>query len=100
MNNLPNLSDLKVFCVVAKRKSFVASADELGASPAYVSKRINLLENNNWAIKLINLQITLIIIFLLSIILKKFLYYGNFSNSKNLIIFGIYLLLESNSTFI
>ena len=53
---------------------------------------INLLENNNWAIKLINLQITLIIIFLLSIILKKFLYYENFSNSKNLIIFGIYLL--------
>ena len=53
---------------------------------------INLLENNNWAIRLINLQITLIIIFLLSIILKKFLYYGNFSNSKNLIIFGIYLL--------
>ncbi|WOE31722.1 MULTISPECIES: LysR substrate-binding domain-containing protein [unclassified Acinetobacter] len=46
MNNLPNLSDLKVFCVVAKRKSFVASADELGASPAYVSKRINILENN------------------------------------------------------
>ena len=53
---------------------------------------INLLENNNWAIRLINLQITLIILFLLSIILKKFLYYGNFSNSKNLIIFGIYLL--------
>ena len=53
---------------------------------------INLLENNNWAIRLINLQITLIIIFLLSIILKKFLYYENFSNSKNLIIFGIYLL--------
>lgn len=46
MNNLPHLSDLKVFCVVAKRKSFVASADELGASPAYVSKRINILENN------------------------------------------------------
>ena len=46
MNNLPNLSDLKVFCVVAKRKSFVASADELGSSPAYVSKRINILENN------------------------------------------------------
>lgn len=46
MNNLPNLSDLKVFCVVAKRKSFVASADELNVSPAYVSKRINILENN------------------------------------------------------
>ncbi len=46
MNNLPSLSDLKVFCIVAKRKSFVASADELNASPAYVSKRINILENN------------------------------------------------------
>lgn len=46
MNNLPNMSDLKVFCIVAKRKSFVASADELGSSPAYISKRINILENN------------------------------------------------------
>lgn len=44
MNNLPHLSDLKVFCIVAKRKSFVASADEIGSSPAYVSKRINILE--------------------------------------------------------
>lgn len=46
MNNLPNLSDLKVFCTVAKRKSFVESAEELGVSPAFISKRINILENN------------------------------------------------------
>ena len=46
MNNLPNLSDFKVFCVVAKRRSFVESAEELGSSPAYVSKRINILETN------------------------------------------------------
>lgn len=46
MNNLPNLSDLKVFCIIAKRKSFVESAEELGVSPAYISKRINILEKN------------------------------------------------------
>lgn len=46
MNNLPNLSDFKVFCVVAKRRSFVESAEELGTSPAYISKRINILETN------------------------------------------------------
>ncbi|RCT99956.1 LysR family transcriptional regulator, partial [Acinetobacter baumannii] len=45
MNNLPNLSDLKVFCTVAKLKSFVESAEELGTSPAFISKRINILEN-------------------------------------------------------
>lgn len=46
MNNLPNLSDLKVFCIIAKLKSFVESAEELGVSPAYISKRINILETN------------------------------------------------------
>jgi len=46
VNNLPNLSDLKVFCVIAKRKSFVESAEELGVSPAYISKRINILETS------------------------------------------------------
>lgn len=45
MNNLPSLSDLNVFYTVAKKKSFTAAADELGASPAYVSKRIRILEN-------------------------------------------------------
>lgn len=44
MNNLPNLTDLNVFYIVAKKKSFAAAADELNASPAYVSKRIRILE--------------------------------------------------------
>ncbi len=44
MNNLPNLTDLNVFYIVAKKKSFTAAADELNASPAYVSKRIRILE--------------------------------------------------------
>lgn len=45
MNNLPGLSDLNVFYTVAKNKSFTATADELNSSPAYVSKRIRILEN-------------------------------------------------------
>ena len=36
--------DLRVFCVVVRKASFVAAADDLGASAAYVSKRIRLLE--------------------------------------------------------
>ena len=46
MNNLPPLEDLRVFCLVARRASFVAAAEELGSSPAYVSKRIKLLEQS------------------------------------------------------
>jgi len=44
--NNPSLSndDLRVFCVVVRKASFVAAADDLGASAAYVSKRIRLLE--------------------------------------------------------
>lgn len=45
MNTLPLLEDLRLFCVVARKSSFVDSAKELGASPAYVSKRIALLES-------------------------------------------------------
>lgn len=44
MNNLPPLEDLRVFCLVAQRASFVAAAEELGSSPAYVSKRVKALE--------------------------------------------------------
>lgn len=44
MNNLPPLEDLRVFCLVAQRASFVAVAEELGSSPAYVSKRVKALE--------------------------------------------------------
>lgn len=45
MNNLPNPDDLRVFATVVRKASFSAAADELGASPAYVSKRIRLLED-------------------------------------------------------
>lgn len=44
MNNQWDLIDLRVFCQVARRSSFVAAASELGISPAYVSKRISDLE--------------------------------------------------------
>lgn len=44
MNNLPPLDDLRLFCFVVRNSSFLATATELGVSPAYVSKRIALLE--------------------------------------------------------
>lgn len=44
MDNLPALSDLNLFCVAARRASFVATANELGKSSAFVSKRIAILE--------------------------------------------------------
>lgn len=44
MNNQPLLEDLRLFCTVARKHSFAASALELGVSNAYVSKRIGLLE--------------------------------------------------------
>lgn len=44
MNNFPNPDDLRVFATVVRKASFSAAADALGASPAYVSKRIRLLE--------------------------------------------------------
>lgn len=44
MNNPWDLVDLRVFCQVARRSSFVAAATELGMSPAYVSKRVSDLE--------------------------------------------------------
>jgi LysR family transcriptional activator of dmlA len=42
---MPLLEDLRLFCVVARNMSFIASAKELGTSPAYVSKRIGMLED-------------------------------------------------------
>ncbi|HSO62329.1 MAG TPA: LysR family transcriptional regulator [Desulfobacterales bacterium] len=45
MNNLPLLEDLRLFCVVVRNMSFIASAKELVTSPAYVSKRIGMLED-------------------------------------------------------
>jgi len=44
VNNTPLLEDLRLFCVVARHSSFAGSAREVGASPAYISKRIALLE--------------------------------------------------------
>lgn len=38
------LEDLRVFCLAARKASFAATAVELGASPAFVSKRIAVLE--------------------------------------------------------
>ena len=44
MDNLPLLSDLVLFCEVVRRPSFAVAASELGKSPAYISKRIAILE--------------------------------------------------------
>jgi LysR family transcriptional activator of dmlA len=44
VNNKPLLEDLRLFCTVVRKRSFVASAQELGVSKALVSKRIALLE--------------------------------------------------------
>lgn len=44
MNNDIENSDLRVFATVVRKASFVAAAEELGMSPAYVSKRVGLLE--------------------------------------------------------
>jgi LysR family transcriptional activator of dmlA len=40
------LDDLRVFWVAARKASFAATAIELGTSPAYVSKRIAILEKD------------------------------------------------------
>ncbi|MEW5669054.1 LysR substrate-binding domain-containing protein [Pseudomonas putida] len=45
MNNHPDLNDLEVFLLVARRSSFTAAASELGMSSAFVSKRIQILES-------------------------------------------------------
>ncbi|MEJ8851555.1 LysR family transcriptional regulator [Variovorax rhizosphaerae] len=40
------LDDLRVFCLAARKASFAATATELGTSPAFVSKRIAILEKS------------------------------------------------------
>lgn len=45
VNNLLSLKDLSVYIAVVKYGSFVKAADALGVSPAYISKRVQLLEN-------------------------------------------------------
>jgi LysR family transcriptional regulator, transcriptional activator for dmlA len=44
VDNEPPLCDLRLFCNVARRSSFVATAVELGVSATHVSKRVALLE--------------------------------------------------------
>ncbi|WP_373923639.1 LysR substrate-binding domain-containing protein [Duganella sp. CF517] len=44
MNKNIENNDLRVFATVVRKASFVAAAEELGMSPAYVSKRIGMLE--------------------------------------------------------
>ncbi|MDE2440433.1 MAG: LysR family transcriptional regulator [Betaproteobacteria bacterium] len=44
MNARPQLDDLRLFCVVARNRSFAETARELGVSKAVVSKRVALLE--------------------------------------------------------
>lgn len=44
MKQLPALTDLRVFVVAAQLEGFSLAADQLRVSPAYVSKRIALLE--------------------------------------------------------
>lgn len=44
MNNTIENKDLRVFATVVRKASFVAAAEELGMSPAYVSKRVGMLE--------------------------------------------------------
>ncbi|TLX58587.1 LysR family transcriptional regulator [Stutzerimonas nosocomialis] len=43
-DQLPLPEDLRVFLTVIRKQSFAGAADELGLSPAYVSKRIQVLE--------------------------------------------------------
>jgi LysR family transcriptional activator of dmlA len=44
MNNQLENADLRVFVTVVRKGSFAAAAEALGMSPAYVSKRIGILE--------------------------------------------------------
>lgn len=46
MNKHPPLEDLRVFSYTARYMSFAKAAEKLLVSPAYVSKRIKLLESN------------------------------------------------------
>ena len=43
-NDSPLPEDLRVFLTVIRKGSFAAASDELGVSPAYISKRIRVLE--------------------------------------------------------
>src|SRR5476649_1348416 len=43
-DTVPLPEDLRVLLTVIRKSGFAAAADELGLSPAYVSKRIQILE--------------------------------------------------------
>ena len=43
-DSAPLPEDLRVFLTVVRKRGFAAAAEELGVSPAYVSKRIQILE--------------------------------------------------------
>jgi LysR family transcriptional activator of dmlA len=45
MNNFPENEDLRVFVTVVRKSSFAGAAEALGMSPAYVSKRVGILES-------------------------------------------------------
>lgn len=53
MHKTPSPDDLRVFTAVVRKASFAEAARELGASPAFVSKRIRLLEED-LAVKLLH----------------------------------------------
>lgn len=44
--NFPQTNDLYIFLMVVKNRSFIQTADALGVSRAYISKRIQTLETN------------------------------------------------------
>lgn len=46
MNHLPPLNDIQAFVMAARQQSFSLAADRLNVSPAYISKRIGLLEKH------------------------------------------------------
>lgn len=46
MNNDLLPADLRVFCAVVRASSFSRAAEDLGMSPAYVTKRVRLLEDS------------------------------------------------------
>jgi LysR family transcriptional activator of dmlA len=55
VNKSPNLDDLRVFVETARRASFSRAAEALGASAAYVTKRVRMLEQD-LGVKLLHLS--------------------------------------------
>lgn len=45
LNTSPSTDDLRVFTAVVRQSGFAAAAQDLGVSPAYVSKRVRILED-------------------------------------------------------